>query len=251
LYRKAWELNKSLPKDAPKFRIIGLDYRARWDLLKENMPSTYWKYILFKGPRNEHMAAVIQKEFIRKHRKALIYTGQHHAFTRYHEPNYDFKRKKLIGVNKNGMGNIIYRKIPDSIFNICLHYPWETIDQGIYDYPVDGTIDRVMKEFQKKRVGFDIKGSPFGNLGDRDAIYSVGRKNFAFSDFCDGYIFQKHFSHYEGCTVDPLFITEENLKEAIAYLPRASIKKKIKTRAQFLHKMKWDADFKRLYSYLE
>ena len=65
LYRKAWELNKSLPKAAPKFRIIGLDYRARWNLLKENMPSRYWKHILFKGPRNEHMAAVIQKEFIR------------------------------------------------------------------------------------------------------------------------------------------------------------------------------------------
>lgn len=117
----------------------------------------------------------------------------------------------------------------------------------MYDYPVDGAVDMVLKEFEMKRVGFYVKGSPFGSLCDRDALYSAGRKNFAFSDFCDGYIFQKHFSDYEGCTVDPQFITEENLKEAIAYLPNASIKKKIKTRAQFLYKMRWDADFRRLY----
>jgi hypothetical protein len=252
LYRKAWELNKTLPKDAPKFRIIGLDYRARWNLLTENMPSRYWKDILFKGPRNEHMAKVIQREFIKKNRKALIYTGQHHAFTRYNEPEYDFKKKKLIGLEKKGMGNIIYRKIPERVFNICLHYPWETTEaKGLHDYPVDGAIDRIMKEFETKRVGFDVVGSPFGNLDDPDAVYSAGRKIFAFRDFCDGYIFQKHFRDYEGCTVDPLFITEENLKEAIAYLPRASIKKKIKTRAQFLHKTKWDADIRRLYPYLE
>lgn len=252
LYRKAWELNKTLPEDALKFRIVGLDYRARWDLLTENMPSRYWKYILFKGPRNEHMAKVIYNEFIKKHRKALIFTGQHHAFTRYHEPNYDFQRKKLIGLNRKGMGNIIYNKIPEKVFNICLHYPWETTEgQGIFDYPVDGAVDRVMKEFKIKRVGFDVIGSPFGTLGDCDALYAAGRKNFAFSDFCDGYIFQRHFSDYEGCTVDSQFITEENLREAIAYLPNASIKKKIKTRAQFLYKMKWDADFRRLYPYLE
>lgn len=56
---------------------------------------------------------------------------------------------------------------------------------------------------------------------------------------------------YEGCTVDPLFITKENLAEAIAYLPNAAIKKKIKTPRQFLEKMRWDADFKRLYPDLE
>jgi hypothetical protein len=33
LYRKAWELNRSLPEGAPKFRIVNLDYRPRWDLL--------------------------------------------------------------------------------------------------------------------------------------------------------------------------------------------------------------------------
>jgi hypothetical protein len=108
-----------------------------------------------------------------------------------------------------------------------------------------------MREFQEKRIGFDVADSPFGALSDKDALYSVGRRNFTFSDFCDGYIFLKHFSEYEGCSVDPLFITKENFEEAVAFLPKAEIKKKIKTPAQFLYKMKWDADFRRLYPELK
>ena len=33
LYKKAWELNKSLSKDDPKFRIVNLDYRVNWTLI--------------------------------------------------------------------------------------------------------------------------------------------------------------------------------------------------------------------------
>ncbi len=252
LYRKAWRLNQSLPDDAPKFRIVGLDYRARWDLLTENMPERRWQRIFFKGPRDKHMADVIMREFINQGKKALIYAGQHHTFTRYHAPVYDFKGNTLVRLEKNSMGNRIYRKIRDQVFNICLHYPWTTIKgPKTYDYPVDGAVDRIMQEFSGKRVGFDVVDSPFGSLGDSDALYVVGRRDFSFSDFCDGYIFLKPFSEYEGCSVDPLFITEENFKVAVSFLPKADIKKKIKTAAQFLYKMKWDADFRRLYPDLQ
>jgi len=37
----------------------------------------------------------------------------------------------------------------------------------------------------------------------------------------------------------------------VAFLPNAGIKKKIVTKAQFLAKLKWDADFRRLYPDLE
>jgi len=252
LYRKAWEVNHSLPADAPKFRIVGLDYRARWDLFTENMPVRRWQRILSKGPRDKHMADVITREFINQGRKALIYAGQHHSFTRYHEPEYDFKRNRVIRLERNRMGNRIYRKIRNKVFNICLHYPWTTIKgPKKYDYPVDGAVDSIMREFTEKRFGFDIIDSPFGALSDSDALYSAGRRNFTFRDFCDGYIFLKPFAEYEGCSVDPLFITKENFKEAVSFLPKAEIKQKIKTPAQFLYKMKWDADFKRLYPDLQ
>jgi len=252
LYKKAWELNRSLPRDAPKFRIVSLDYRPRWDLLRETMNLDLWREVLFKGTRDSHMARIVMKEFVRKGKKALVYAGQYHAFTRFHGPEFDRETKKLIRLNKEAMGNLVYRKIRGRAFNICLHYPWTTVKgPKTHDYPVDGAIDGVMKEFEARRVGFDIGGSPFGRLGDEDAEYSQGRKRFAFSDFCDGYVVLRPFNEYEGCTVDPLFITEENLAEAVAYLPNASIKKKILTVGQFLAKMKWNADFKRLYPDLE
>ena len=252
LYKKAWELNRSLPRDAPKFRIVSLDYRPRWDLLRETMSPELWKTVLFDGTRDSHMARIVMKEFVRKGKKALVYAGQYHAFTRFYAPVVDRETKKLLRLNKKGMGNLVYREIRGRAFNICLHYPWPTIDgPNAYDYPLDGAIDRVMKEFEAGWAGFDVVGSPFGRLGDRDAEYARGRKRFAFSDFCDGYVFLRPFSEYEGCTVDPLFITEENLAEAVAYLPNASIKKKILTVSQFLAKMKRDADLKRLYPDLE
>jgi hypothetical protein len=120
-----------------------------------------------------------------------------------------------------------------------------------YDYPVDGVVDSLMKESPVKRLGFDVAGTPFGPLGDKGTFYALGSKAFTFGDFCDGYIWERSFSEYEGCTVDPLYITAENLAEAIANLPSAVVKAKIKTRAQFLEKMRWDADFRRLYPDLQ
>ena len=252
LYRKAWELNRSLPEGAPKFRIVGLDYKVRWNLVTETMPLERWKVVFFKGPRDEHLALTIIDEFVKKKKKALVYMGQYHAFTRYYAPDYDFEKKKVIRMRDDGAGNIVWRKIKGRAFNICLHYPWPTIaGDRTYDYPVDGVVDRIMKDSGTIRAGFDVAGSPFGRLGDEGTVYTAGRKGFTFGDFCDGYLFLKPFAEYEGCTVDPLCITRENIAEAVANLPTGSIKKKIKTVSQFLAKMRWDADFRRLYPDLE
>ena len=252
LYRKAWELNRSLPEGAPKFRIVNLDYRPRWDLLMDDMTEGLWNRVFFRGPRDRHMARVIIDEFVKKKKKALVYMGQHHAFTRFYKPEYDFRMKRLIGVRKRGAGNLVWLKIRGKAFNICLHYPWTTTaGPRTYDYPVDGVVDRVMKDFEPPHVGFDVVGSPFHRLGDRGAIYSAGRKKFAFGDFCDGYLFLKPFGECEGCTVDPLSITPENFDEAVVNLPNMNLKRTIKTVAQFLERMKRYTDIKRFYPDLE
>jgi hypothetical protein len=252
LYKRAWELNRSLPPGAPKFRIVGLDYKARFDLVRENMSDAQLRAVWHKGPRDEYMARTILGEFVKKGKKALVYLGQHHAFTRYRLPDYDFETKKLKGLRPESAGNIVWRKIGARAFQICLHYPWQTAAGArTYDYPVDGVVDGLLTASPAKRLGFDIAGSPFGRLGDEDTFYALGRRKFSFGDFCDGYIVEKPFGDYEGCSVDPLFITSENLAEAVANLPSAAVKAKIKTRLQFLEKMRWDADFRRLYPDLQ
>lgn len=252
LYKKAWELNESLSKDEPKFRIVNLDYRAKWNLVTEGMPSSRWKKVFYKGERDEHMAKIIFKEIVKKEQKALIFAGQQHSATHYYHPEYNFENKKLVGFNKKRMGNLVYREIPDKIFNICLHYPWPTLESLTeFNYPVRGVIDTIMKEFEDKKVGFDVRDTPFGKLRDDSTFYSAGYDTFILSDFCDGYVFQKHIEDYEGCTVDPLFVTEDNLKEAIDYLPNPRLKKVMKSPQQFLSFLRLKVNMKRKFGDFE
>jgi hypothetical protein len=70
---------------------------------------------------------------------------------------YDFKRKKFLHFNRRVMGHLVYRKIPKKVFNICLHYPWPTLESlNEFNYPVGGAIDTVMREFKDKRVTFEM-----------------------------------------------------------------------------------------------
>ena len=252
LYRAAWELNRSLPPGAPRFRIVGLDYRQRWDLLEEKMTPKLWARVLPKGGRDKHMAEVVVREFLKKKRKALVYAGQYHATTRFAPPVYDFERGRVTAFDLQTMGQRIYRMIRGRAFFVCFHFPWETVEgPKVFDYPLGGVLDRLMKDLGPRPAGFDVAGSPFGQLRDRKAVYSRVKSKFRFKDFCDGYIYTKPFAEYESCAVDPLFITDENLAEAIAYLPNWTVKRKIVTKAQFLAKFAWDADFRRLYPDLE
>lgn len=252
IYRKAWELNKSLPKGARRFRVVNLGYKAGWNELKEDMTSEQWKKVWYKGDPDEQMAQVVLKEFVDKGEKALIYSGAHHAFTHYKQPVYDFENKKLIRFTENRMGNIVQAKIPSRVFNILLHYPWASktsLDDN--RYPVGGVIDKVMREFTDKRVGFDVAGSPFGELRDDQTYYSVGYSEFTLATFCDGYIFQKQFKDYEGCTVDVEFIRQDNLHEAIDNLPNPRGRKLITKPEDLLDDMRKDANVKRVFLKLE
>jgi hypothetical protein len=252
LYKKAWELNRSLPDDLPKFRIVNLDYRARWDLVTENMPARRLRKVFHKGERDVHMARVILEEIVGKNQKALIYAGQQHAATHFYHPVYDFKKQKFLHFNKDVMGHLVYRRMPDRVFNICLHYPWQSFKSHTdFNYPVGGAIDTIMEEFADKRVGFDVTGTPIGDLRDDLTLYSAGRKNFKLGDFCDGYVFQKHIGDYEGCEVDFSFVTEENFKEAVDYLSNPRLKKIFKSPQQFLVYMRLKANPERRFGGLK
>jgi hypothetical protein len=253
IYRKTWQLNKSLPPDTPEFRVIHLDYRPKWNLAKEGaMTPRRYRRVFHKGDRDQYMAKIIQKELVKKNKKALIYAGAHHAFTHFNVPDYDFKMKKLLGHNKNRMGNLIYRSIPNKVYNICLHYPWPTQKSlNEFVYPVDGVIDQIMGEFEDKRIGFDVKDSPLSLLQDNNIYYSLGYDDFNLGSLCDGYIYQKSISDYEGCTVDRLFVTEENFKEAIDYLPNPRLRKLLKNPQHFLSFMQSKVDMKKKFGDLE
>jgi len=248
IYRAAWKLNRSLPTRARKFRVVNLNYRPNWPARREEMTPTDWQKVWWQGDPDLHMADVVMKEFVNKGEKALIYSGNHHAFTRYHQPIYDFENKKFIRFNTTRMGNLVYNKIGDRAFNIYLHAPWgSNINLDVDTRPMHGVIDAVMQELGNKPVGFDVKDSPFGAITDNQSYYSLGHARFTLDKYCDGYIFQGRLEDYEGVTVDPLSITEANLQEAIAYLPNPAYRKRVKTPEDILAGMRRSADFKQRF----
>ena len=209
IYKVAWEVNQS--KSKQKFRIINLG--AKFDPCKKGGA---WKSI---NP-DIFMANVIFKELVDKNEKALIYSGNHHAFTKYHMPLYDFEKDTLWGMNTSRMGNVIYDSIKENTFHIVLHAPWIS-DKGWFQptvLPVNGVIDSIINKFENKHIGFDIKNSPFGNLESNNSYYAFGYPNFTLDKFCDGYIYHSNIKSYEPVTIEKNFISDNNIEELKAYL---------------------------------
>jgi hypothetical protein len=205
IYRVAWEVNHAKNASTKnRFRVVNLG--AVYDPCQKGGA---WLDI----DPDIFMADVIFKEIISKNEKALIYSGSHHAFTKYHQPLYDFEKDTLVGFNKTRMGNVIYDSLKTKVFNIYLHAAW-TSDKGWDEnsvLPVNGVIDSIMTIFNNKPVGFDVINSPFGKLASNNSYYALGYQNFTLEQYCDGYIFQNSFTNYKPITMENNFITLENL----------------------------------------
>ncbi|MEY1640140.1 hypothetical protein [Tenuifilum osseticum] len=211
IYEVAWKVNKENPNSSLKFRVVNL--APPYDPCKEGGA---WNNL----DPDVYMANVLKKEIISQNQKALIYSGNLHAFTKYHQPLYDFERDTLYGYTKTRMGNIIHDSLNVKTFNINLHAGWIS-DNGWNAQrvlPVNGAIDSIMNMYSDKRVGFDVVNSPFGKLNSTDSYYALGYDNFTLDKYCDGYIYQFAFKDYQPITSEPEFYTSKNIHALRKYL---------------------------------
>lgn len=256
IYRVAWQLNKSLPPSAKKFRILNLSYRYNWASCDDKYfgvrTPEMTKRVFNRGNTEFFRAKIIKKNILDKHEKILVITGFGHAYTRYNTPYYDYRAEDFIVFDTNRMGNILYRMTPKKVFTILLHYPFESRSVGpfITYPPANGYIDAVMKRFTDKRVGFDLINTPFGELKDT-SFYSVGYKDFRMKDMADGYIYQKPFDEYEGCTVDENFITDENWPEVKRNFPDKDFARVPESREAYLPNIRNYVNMKMRYRNLK
>ena len=221
IFKAAWKLNHRLPAGARRFRVLGVNCSPDWSVVQKqedlyNNPTIMRQ--VWRGCSEEDWAKVILDEVVAKGEKALVYSGMHHAFTEYRQPRYNPATGAFAGWGDVRMGNHVYRAIGKRAITIYLHGVWPPAEG--YDkpevYATDGYIDAVLGEIEPKLrpVGFDTRGSPFGELPGETSIYKYGYEKFTLGLFCDGYIFQKPLRAYEGVTPIKGFINARNLAQA-------------------------------------
>jgi hypothetical protein len=245
LYHAAWDVNRSRPRGAAPFRIVNLGYRVDFSQLQGERTPEVMRKVFARGDTDVFMADVIRREFLDKGEKALIYSGSHHAFTRYRQPIYNPDTKQVVRRMDDRMGNLVYQRAPDKVFTILLHYPVDSLSQpSKMIRPGNGMIDRVMEtRFAGRSFGFDIAGSPFGDLPDPDSYYSGRDAGFTLKEWCDGYIYTKPLREYAGVTVEPDFITEVNLREAVAQIANPEVRPKVTSAKLYMEALADDTNF--------
>jgi hypothetical protein len=205
------------------------------------------KKVFPEGDSDKVMAETIIREFVEKGQKALIYSGIHHAFTRYKQPIY--YQGKFVRFVEDRMGNRVRQRLGDKVFTIYLHAPWPDKNYQNELYAAGGVIDAFFaNESRLRPVGFDLAGTPFGELAGPGSIYEVGYDPFTLKLYADGYIFTKPISHYQGVTVDEKFITEANFKRAVEQIPNPEYKNRVTGIAMFVEDQKGDANIPRRFS---
>ena len=192
-----WQLNQEIPDGQKKMRLIGID--AKYDMVSLAMvtggegakiKSPLWEKlrifrlfddIMIVVKRDELMARNIEREIIEKEERAIIWVGLMHSYTHYQQPI--IMNGKLVR-KFNRMGLLLHQKYGDRIFQVALHESYFNSVMGKF-------IEPVMKERGNVPVGFDVSGSPFGDLRNNDSEDYHHYPNLRFADKASGYIYLK------------------------------------------------------------
>lgn len=218
--KAAWEFNIRLPKNARPFRILNLSYVYHWENFNGNRNPTSMKKVFPNGPADYFRANIIENEILKRNEKILALVGTPHAYTKYGSPYFLYNSDNFCDFDHNWLGNRLYKKYPEKVFNIILHQTFtKKIDENyIIISPVDGEIEKLMLINKNKPVGFDLINSPLGQLND-NSINSLCYVNFTLEKLFDGYIFLKPLNELDGCTFIPDFVNEQNIAKALEQFP--------------------------------
>ncbi len=249
LYRAAWDVNRTLAGGEPPFRILGINDSPDWSFVRKdadrNDPEVMRR--VWRGGDEEKWAGVIL-DAVDAGKKVLVYCGIHHAFTGYRQPIV--ANGKFVRFDPNlRCGNHVFNAIGKRVVTIFLHAPWRGSDGygSPMVHPADGVIDALMLE-NPRPVGFDVAGGPFGELKVRNAVYRHGYDDFRLADFCDGWIYTKPISEYEGVAPIAGWVNGSNLERARAQSPNPSFRKA--SAEEFNRGLTRDADISRRWGRL-
>jgi len=196
IHRAAWRLNRRLPADAPKLRVIGMD--SDWSQYE------YWfgqrdRMQIFRSriDRERHMTDIVKTECLEKNRKAIVHIGRDHTYRH--------------GIR---LGKVLADEYGSRIKQVALHSAWPCRDGRA---PITGILERLaVRAGGGQPIGFDIVESPLARLNDRSYIHWQHSPTATLPDFAQSYVFLKPLDELHGVTWIPDFITEESFEQARA-----------------------------------
>jgi hypothetical protein len=224
-YKAAWELNRSLPKGEPRFRILGVDIRPDY----RRVPAGSDPMVAFRpeldpkaaemlrgmivgGPdrdltRNTRMAEILRREVLSKGQKALMFNGSGHSTTRYLRPN-----RAGVGERRIVVGYMIHQEIGDRAMGVLLG-GLGTRFGGAGESGRDPILSAVLASLPTGRdsVGFDVKASPIGGLA-----VTAGKETLTMEGFWDGLAFIAMKESWEPSRPSFKYLTDEAVKLARA-----------------------------------
>jgi hypothetical protein len=144
----------------------------------------------------------------------------------------------------------VFAELGKRAVTVFLHAPWEGREGygSATVHPADGTIDALMLAVGPRPVGFSLRPGPLGELRIQGGVYHHGYDDFKLADFCDGWIYTKPISEYEGVAPIPDWIDESNLERARAQSPSPSFRQA--SIEQFNLGIAHDAEIRRRWGHL-
>lgn len=220
IYKVAWELNKSLPSDVPKFRILNISYKYNWKGFYGKREPENMKKVFYQGNPESFRFSVLEEEVLSKSQKILVLTGTPHAFTFYNFPRYDYTAPGFVHYEYRDLGNLLYKKYGNRILSVALHQPFPNYPNKVPSLisPCNGVIENVFESIGNPSLGFDLKDTPIDDFSDM-SYYSMGYSDFTLSKIFDGYIFLKPIRQLSSCTIDINFIEEQSCDEILDNVP--------------------------------
>jgi hypothetical protein len=189
-------------------------------------PGPDWRAELVpKGENYESFMAKLVLARLREDRgRLLLYTGLHHAFTRYRptETTED-DRTALRGVTRTG--NLLWDALGDRIALVMSVRQLRCRSDGgaTYALPLAGRIDAAALAAKAAPFAFDTDGSPWGDLVlDSRIVYAVGHPRLRPVDLADGWVWFGPQSEYAVTELIPIAEyapDEASLREVCARNP--------------------------------
>ncbi len=225
ILRAAWDVNRARPAGAAPFRVVGLNVRQDWDLLKTEKdaqdPATV-RRIMARGIPDAHMAEVILREFGDRGRKALVYCGTQHALTRFRSREYERSATDMGLPETRRAGNIVFDRIGDRAFTVLLHAPWpDRRSRSGLAWAAGGVIDALIAALPeaKQQAGWDTAGTGLGTIPITSGSYKTGYSRLTLAELCDGYVVQGPLDGYAVATPIADFVPADREAEAVKNFP--------------------------------